>query len=246
MNGQNNLITLLLLTSVIVLLLHKRWFIAGLLLGLLIYKPQLVVGFLIVLLLRKKIWALVGFSLVTIALVGVVLLQHGFEPFIDYSRFMTRFVSNYQSMRIMEVSALSLLISATYSLSKNSINSIVLYSSILSSVLFAWVLSKPQTKSSPVIDYVLALLFPFITSPHLLFYDLLPLILVIILLANKVPSPNLIVVTAITYIFPVILLVLSKFFGISLIGIIPVYLCYLTIRNFVLSPKNNSPQFVLI
>jgi hypothetical protein len=244
--GQNHLITFLLLTGVVIMSLKGRWFSAGLLIGLISYKPHVIIGFLIVFLLRKKLGALIGCALVTGALVGIVIIQHGYTSFVQYFTFLSSLVNNYHDLVMLETTAFALIASATYDLIKNYIPSIIPYWMLCVGFLFGGLLSNKQVKSSPRLDLILATLVLYIISPHLLIYDILPVMLVILLLANEKPSLKLVMLAIITFISPVILAGLSKYVGISLLGLLPIYLCYVVIRNFVFIPKNRPAEFVLI
>jgi hypothetical protein len=83
-NGQNQAFTLFLVTGVIVFARQKRWLQAGVLAGLLIYKPQFVVGFLILWLAQGHWRALFAFGAVAATWGGLVLLTRGIEPYLAY------------------------------------------------------------------------------------------------------------------------------------------------------------------
>ena len=82
--GQNHVLTLLLVTGITVATLSGRWYLAGLLAGFLLYKPQFVLGFLIVWLVWREYKALASFTAVAIAWAGVVVISHGFAPYTAY------------------------------------------------------------------------------------------------------------------------------------------------------------------
>ncbi len=88
--GQNALLSLFLLTSVYVLWQRERRFLAGLVLGLLMYKPQLTLGVGLLWLLRwRKDWlALSGFALSTLGLVAISfgLLPEAGQAYFTFAR----------------------------------------------------------------------------------------------------------------------------------------------------------------
>lgn len=246
MFGQTHLITFFLLTVVVVLSQKGHWLPAGLLLGFLIYKPQLVIGFLLLFLLRKRIKALVGFGVTTAVLVAVVFLQHGIQPFINFINFTSVFIANYYELLMFEVGVFTLVTSALYGWIRNYVHSIMPYWIVASSIILGWVFLNKRVKASQYTDYILAILFIFVVSPHVLITDMLPMILIIILLANEKPSPKLVFLSSLLFLFTIIFAILSRYVGISLLGLIPVYLCYLVVRNLVLPPKDNPAELRLV
>jgi Glycosyltransferase family 87 len=246
MFGQNHLITFLLLTVVVILSLNKRWLYAGIVLGLLIYKPHLVIGFLIVYLLRKRISALLGFCITSVVLILAVVLQHGIQPFINFMDFINTFVNNHYDLLMVKAAVFTLITSILYTWVQKYINLIMPYWILVTSGLLSLILLIKRVKSAPYTDYILATLSLFIISPHILIYDMLPLVLVIILLANEKPSSRLVILSGIIFVATVTLAILSKYVGIALLGLIPLYLGYLIIRNLVLLPKGGTSEFLLI
>jgi len=82
--GQNHGLTLLLMTGVLLFTLRERYALAGALAGLLLYKPQLVLGFLILWLVWDKWRALAAFAAVAAAWAGSYYLLFGTPPFLAY------------------------------------------------------------------------------------------------------------------------------------------------------------------
>jgi hypothetical protein len=83
-NGQNHGFTLLLVTGIILYTIEKKPILAGLMAGCLIYKPQFVIGFLILWLIWKEYRALLAAGLVAVIWAGTVLVQVGIDPYIAY------------------------------------------------------------------------------------------------------------------------------------------------------------------
>jgi alpha-1,2-mannosyltransferase len=83
-SGQNHWLTLLLITGIIYAMVTKKWYLAGILAGILIYKPQFALGFIIIWLIWKNWKALLSFGLVAFAWAGIFLLLHGFDLYRVY------------------------------------------------------------------------------------------------------------------------------------------------------------------
>lgn len=82
--GQNHSLTLLLVTCVLIFTLSERWFLAGSMAGLMIYKPQLVLGFLLIWIIWRKYKALAAFATVALLWAGSYLIINGISPFLTY------------------------------------------------------------------------------------------------------------------------------------------------------------------
>ena len=244
MFGQNHLLTLLLLTGILILSIKEHWFLAGIVLGLLMYKPHLVIGFLIIFLVYKRLKTLLGFSLITILWAGIVVIQHGFQPYLSYYEFLVGELYLIIQTGMLDTTLFALVVSATHGFIQDFIRSIVPYWIALFSLLLAMVITTPPVKTSKISVYILAILFPYIVSPHLLLYELSSLFLVMILWARDNPSPKMIKLSIFTYISVLIFGVLSKITGISLFGIIPTMLCFLVLREMVLLYKINPDRHI--
>jgi hypothetical protein len=83
-SGQNHWLTLLLITGIIYAMVTKKWYLAGFLAGILIYKPQFALGFIIIWLIWKNWKALLSFGLIAFAWAGIFLLLHGFDLYRVY------------------------------------------------------------------------------------------------------------------------------------------------------------------
>jgi hypothetical protein len=245
MFGQNHLITILLITGILILSIKERWLLVGILLGLLIYKPHLVIGFLIVFLLRRRLKALAGFSLITIVWAGAVVMQHGIAPYLKYFEFTGELLNIPNQTSMLDTTVFALLVSVSHGMVEDFIHSILPYWIFAFSVLLGTIVTTPRVKTSRVTEYILAILFPFIVSPHILIYDILPLLFVIVLWAKDNPSPKLVDISVYTYLSILVLVVLAKLIEISLIGCIPIFLCYLVLRNLVLTNKNPDGTMIL-
>ena len=82
--GQNHWLTLLLMTAVIFSMFKEKWYLAGILAGLLIYKPQFVLGFIILWFFWGKFKALLTFAVVSLAWVGWFAVGNGLGLYRTY------------------------------------------------------------------------------------------------------------------------------------------------------------------
>jgi hypothetical protein len=83
-SGQNHWVTLLLVTGIIFSMFKEKSYQAGILAGLLIYKPQFVLGFVIIWLVWRNFKSLLAFSLVALSWIGCFTLINGFGLFQTY------------------------------------------------------------------------------------------------------------------------------------------------------------------
>jgi alpha-1,2-mannosyltransferase len=82
--GQNHWITLLLVTGIVFSMIKEKPYAAGIFAGLLIYKPQFVLGFIIIWLVWKQFKSLFSFCLVALSWGGLFLFANGFGLFQTY------------------------------------------------------------------------------------------------------------------------------------------------------------------
>jgi hypothetical protein len=88
--GQNHAHSLLLVTFLAIFTIKKNPGWAGLCAALLLYKPQMLVGWLLLWLLLKYYKALLVFFLVGGTWVGLTLLHKGISPYLDYLQFIPK------------------------------------------------------------------------------------------------------------------------------------------------------------
>lgn len=84
LSGQNHWMTLLLISGIVFSMFKEKWYLAGILAGLLIYKPQFILGFIIIWLIWKNFKSLLSFGLVAASWVGVFILFNGLDLFRIY------------------------------------------------------------------------------------------------------------------------------------------------------------------
>jgi hypothetical protein len=82
--GQNHTLALFLVTCIVLFSLSEKWELAGAMAGFLIYKPQLVIGLLIIWIIWRKFKAITVFFTVSILCVGSYILFYGLSPIQSY------------------------------------------------------------------------------------------------------------------------------------------------------------------
>ena len=224
--GQNNALTLFLVTWILIFSLKRRDALAGLLAGMLIYKPHFVIGFLIVWVVWRRWKSLAVFGL-TAGMWGIsVLLTYGIAPYLDYLRIipslmqLTYGISRYAEVTLFALAATSLPQTALPVLS--NLSQIVLF---LSCVGLVWLAVKAKSGSihQQSMIYGLAILFPFLTAPHTLHYDLVLLIPVLMLWSQQYLSKEILYWAVGTYLCFAVL-ALTKLTGIALLALLPLSL----------------------
>jgi hypothetical protein len=181
LSGQNQWITLLLVTGIIFSLTREKLSLAGVLAGLLIYKPQFVLGFIIIWLVWKNFKSIFSFSLVTLSWIGLFLLIHGiglFRIYFQQSRvFMNLpYIEGFPNYLLVTFYGF---LTSIFPLQIQSILSIAsTFLLIFASIGLAWLaytLRKLSTvERTPAI--VAALILPLLATPYALLHDFVILI----------------------------------------------------------------------
>jgi alpha-1,2-mannosyltransferase len=233
--GQNQALTLLLTSGVLLLCLSGRWGVAGLLAGLLIYKPQFALGFLIIWLAWGKFRALGGFALVAGAWVGVSIWLHGLGAYKEYFHLipvysLLNYVPGFPGYLMVTPHALLASVlpleAAPYLMWFDRVI-LVSFGGGLAWLAFH---RRNERRSRYFSVLLLALLFPLVVSPYTLAYDLVILVsllaLWVVLLPGKEsprcfsPGWNAMLV----YFGGLVLPVLAFATGIAWLALIPIWL----------------------
>jgi alpha-1,2-mannosyltransferase len=187
--GQNHGLTLLLVTCILTFTLSERWFLAGSMAGLMIFKPQMVLGFLLIWVIWRKYKALAAFAIVAILWTGSILITKGITPYLTYlsiSRdfLLLPYIQGFPGYLLLTLYGLLTTIFPIESLS--IIHSIhIIFSGILAigiAILAYKSRDIPILARTPVI--VLAILLPIVATPYALLHDLVIVIPGIILWAR--------------------------------------------------------------
>jgi hypothetical protein len=246
--GQNNTLTLFLMAVALVMVKKGSALFGGFVIGLLIYKPQLVIGFLIVWLVWKEWRALAGFSLAVGTIVGITLLLYGISPFISYFNFTDTLSHLVLGLgRYMETTLFALV--ATLLPGDNLSWLLVLNIGVLfvfSILLGLLAYLSPKMESSQNIIWGLVILFPFFTSPHLLYYDLVLLIPVLILWSRQGNSQTILWVSVLIYIGLWLLPSIARITDVGLLALFPLGLGVLLLREMLSHRKVNCDSVTAV
>jgi hypothetical protein len=225
--GQNHVLTLLLVTGITAASLSGRWYIAGLSAGFLLYKPQFVLGFLIVWLIWREYKSLASFIAVAVVWIGVVVISHGFGPFLAYLSTIDQilwlpFTEGWPAYLMTTLHGLLVTLFPIYLLP-----TVLWFTRLLTvaaSIGIAWFAYRCREVSCsdrhPAL--VFALLFPFFATPYVLLHDLLILVPVFLLLsADREMASRLLYAAIFTYCGALVLLLLGQKFNVALFVLIP-------------------------
>jgi len=240
--GQNHGLTLLLITGIIVFSLKEKWILAGILAGILSYKPHFALGFLIIWLVWRKYKALAAFSFVAAVWFLSVIFTYGFEPYRSYINALPMLVElPYGVGRFLEISLFALI---TTILPKTVLPIILLFNQILlllSSVALAWVAyqlrDRPMNERIPA--FILAVLYPFFVAPHILIHDMVVLIPFFLLWSQLSHSKYVLYAAIVVYFGSLFLIFITYPTKIALLALIPLGLLIVLLRDGSLISEKN-------
>lgn len=235
--GQNHGLTLLLATGITVASLSGRSYLAGISAGFLLYKPQFVLGFLIVWLIWREYKALSSFIVVAVVWVGVVVESHGFAPYMAYLSTIDQilwlpYIAGWPAYLMTTPYGL------LATLLPQKLFPAVLWSTrlltVAASIGIAWFAYRCRNVSCsnrrPAL--VFALLYPFFATPYVLHHDLLILVPVFLLLsADREVAGRLLYAAIFTYFGALALLLLGQKMNLALFVIIPAGLLALHLKS---------------
>jgi hypothetical protein len=235
--GQNHGLTLLLVTGITAASLSGRWYLAGLSAGFLLYKPQFVLGFLIVWLIWREYKALASFIAVAVVWIAAVAVSHGFDPFLAYRNTIDQilwlpFTEGWPTYLMTTPYGLLVTLFPI-----NFLPAVLWFTRLLAvsaSVGLAWFAYRCRnvSRSNRHPSLVFALLFPFLATPYVLLHDLLILVPVFLLLsADREVAGSLLYAAIFTYFCAPILLLLGHKFNVALFVFIPAGLLALQLKS---------------
>jgi Glycosyltransferase family 87 len=186
--GQSSLLLLALYTITFVKLKFGQEFVAGLALGLGLFKFQFVLPFALIFLFRKKWRFLCGFGTTSIFLVLLSLLAVGWSGFIGYLRFLLAIGSNPQNESFGSAVDMPTIHGLVYAslgqkISHLELNVLVMSLSILLLGLVAWRWTRPYSRASFDLMFAAALAASLVAGSHMFTHDFSPLILAMFLAA---------------------------------------------------------------
>jgi hypothetical protein len=223
--GQNHGLTLLLVTGILVAAYHKRWLLSGALAGAMIYKPQLIIGLLVIWLVWKNFKALAGFSAVAIVWVGSFLLMHGISPFLDYLHASQLLLSlpYFEGFPGYIITTFYGLLTSIFPESTIDIlQPISLFAFILAAGVVAWLAHRQRKLAAaqelPIL--ALGLIFPLAFAPYVQLHDLILVVPVFMVWAMNDTKPQFFPAAVFTYAGAFFFTLLAAITGIAWIAII--------------------------
>lgn len=203
-SGQNHWLTLLLVSGVIFSMFRDKWYMSGILAGLLIYKPQFVLGFIIIWFIWGNFKALLSFGLVSLGWVGLFTLVNGFDLFKIYIQLSQVFmdlpyIAGFPNYLLVTFYGL---LTSFFPQNTQPVLSILSQSLfIISAVGLAWLAYRLRkygiVERIPAI--VAALIFPLMATPYALLHDLVILIPAYVLWTIYSNSRNFVLISIFTY-----------------------------------------------
>lgn len=202
--GQNHALTLLLTTGIVVSMFADRWTLAGIFAGSMLYKPQYVLGLLILFVVWRQYRALAAFTAVTITWAGSYLLLHGWTPYLTYlgvSSDLMQLPYNPGFPAYLLLTPYGLLTTALPQTAWPFIAKLISLVGIglaIALAAFAYrIRHRPLPDRAPAV--VLALLYPVATAPYALLHDMLILVPGFILWSRYDGSRRLLQIASGTY-----------------------------------------------
>lgn len=232
--GQNSGLTLLLLSCALYCWVKEKYFLAGIFAGLMIYKPQFILGILILWVIWKNIKSLVGFAIVALSWVGSFYLLNGFEQYRAYLELTPTLLNlpYFEGFPAYILVTLYGFLSTIFPQSAQSytygLSQIVLFGSMIALALYAIrIRHEPFIEKTPVV--VVALILPLLATPYALLHDLVILIPALVILARYHASRGLLYMAIITYFGTFFLTFFSAFSHVALNALLVVVLTVLII-----------------
>jgi hypothetical protein len=233
--GQNHTLTLLLVSCITLFSISERWYLAGIAAGLLLYKPQFILGFLLVWLFGRKLKPLLAFAMVAIIWIGTFLLINGTSLFRDYF-----LVSSILLKLPFDKGFPAYLLTTPYGLVTSilpdsfwmvayrlSLIFLIIYSAVI-----AWQADKNRKNRGERLIYLycLAILFPLIATPYALLHDLLILIPLFVMFSKIHSSRSLLLLVVGTYLGGLLLPLAGYFTKLSITPLITIVITIYLIK----------------
>ena len=219
-SGQNHWLTLLLMSAIIVCMFKEKWYPAGALAGLLIYKPQFALGFVIIWLVWRNFKALAAFAAVAVIWVGGFVLANGFDLFHVYlqmSQIFMRlpYIPGFPNYLLVTFYGL---LTSFFPQSSQSVLSLLSNLLLLISAIGLAGLAYRQMNFSlhdRIPTLVAALVFPLLATPYALLHDMVILIPAYVLWSVYSNTRNFTITSAIIYLGAFFITLLSALTGVA-------------------------------
>ncbi len=225
--GQNHWLTLLLTVGIIYSMFTERWFLSGVFAGLLIYKPQFVLGFIIIWLIWKKFKALSSFTVVAIGWVGWFTISNGLDLYRAYLKLSQVFmglpyIAGFPKYLLVTFYGL---LTSFFPQNTQPILSILSQSLLLISALgLAWLAFKLRKAGmyERIPAIVAAIIFPLLATPYALLHDMVILIPAFVLWAIYSYTKNFLYISASIYLGAFLLTLLAALTKIAWVSLLVV------------------------
>jgi hypothetical protein len=244
--GQNSGLTLILMTCLVYFTLKELPFLAGIFGGLLIYKPQYILGFLVLWAVWKNIKSLAGFGLVALLWIGSFFLSNGFELFRTYQGLSKVFVllpyiDGFPAYILVTLyGLLSTIFPQSAQPYTYAFSQIVLGLSVLTLGIYAFTLRNKST-SDRIPAYILAILLTLLATPYALLHDLVILIPAFVLWARYSPNRQLLITSIVVYFGTFFLTLISALSHLALNAFLVIGLVSLVIFLLVKPSLSSAP-----
>ncbi len=245
--GQNHGLTLWVITGILLAQRAGRPGLAGLLAGLLLYKPQFVLGFLILWVVWREFRALMAFGAVATLWLGLSLWTGGAALYTEYLArapllLSLPWVSGFPAIAmITPYGLLATLLppAAQPALRAGSLVALFLLGSGLA--FTARPLGRqPFEAQAPA--WMLALLYPILAFPYALIHDMILLIPALALWATVRPTQRLLYTAIAVYLGALILLFLGALTHLALPALLPVGVLFMMAREGLIPLPNPSQR----
>lgn len=245
--GQNSGLTLLLMTCLVYCILKEKHILAGICGGLIIYKPQYILGFLILWVVWKNFKALTSFAIIAIIWVGTFYLYNGpgtFFAYLDLSKIfiLLPYVPGFPAYILVTLYGfLTTIFPQPAQPFLYGISQAMLLAGISFVTIFAFKLRhRVIVERIPIITF--AMLLPLFATPYTLLHDLVILIPGFVLWARYNPRRELLITAIIIYFGTFFLTLISALSHIALNALLVIGLVALIIQWLVKeSHKRTDP-----
>jgi hypothetical protein len=239
--GQTHSLTLLLTVAILAATKQEKWFLAGIFATLSTFKPQFVVGFLILWLIWGKWKAILCFAATSAIWHGMVLVTKGIQPYLAYLSFSNQMMYLPYAKEGFPISVMATpftLVASILPVQLGALwNKMYIALAILLVGLFGVYVYQRRKKPADEQNDVLALavLLPILIAPYVLLHDLLVLVAVLILLASKpTNSTNLKILAMAIYICLLFLPLIGYGIKIALTSVIPIVVLIYTVHQSII------------
>jgi hypothetical protein len=235
--GQNHSLAFFLVACIVLFSLADKWILAGTAAGLLIYKPQLTIGLLIIWIIWRKYKAIASFIFFSILCVGIYIIFYGLHPILSYLNISNQllllpYIPGFPGYLLLTFYGFFATLFPIKAITAIRVLTTIL--SLSAGVGLCWLgfrlRDKPIAMRTPAI--LLAITLPLVATPYVLLHDLVVIIPGLILWYRYRPSNGLLYTVIGIYLgglFLTLFATVSKVAFVSLLSIGMVGLIYLFI-----------------